>query len=154
MRITSDPFELQPGFEASGKQYTQAVVRLLTNNERSLADAAIRAKTAAELRSTQDRVKKEAGAAQGTELDTLLSFTIGQKVEQQHLFVLQIHAFIAADRTRVEDREQIEKFVGLLIETDEEEIIFQVEELRRRYQRPHFRPKHKCPDCSAEVECA
>jgi hypothetical protein len=36
-RIVSKPFTLSPGFEAEGAKITQAVVRLLTNNEEETA---------------------------------------------------------------------------------------------------------------------
>ncbi len=157
-RFTSDPFNLSPGFEAEGKQITQAVVRLLTNNEREIASTAIRGKQLQEIKLAESQLRQANASAksnaQPEELNVVQSVAISQRIERKHLTILAIECFITDSGARIDDRTKIEQYYGLLLETDEETIAAEQEALVNKYRREDFRIKYKCPACQGTVDPA
>lgn len=151
MRITSERFDLNPGFEAEGQKFTGAKVRLLTRNERDSAEALVQQKAAQEIRAAQKAAGKEgspgAPGGQPDDLDAFLKFAIAERVRARALSVLGIECFVSTDGAEIRDRDKIEAYCGLLTEPDEEAIADEQQGLRDRFRRPKFRPQ---PGAAAE----
>ena len=159
MRIESKPFELSPGFEAETKQITHAVVRLLTNLERELLEISVDVQATAKLKRKDSTASQQDAAilvaAMGLDeaaLDPFIKSRIWQRLYDKEFFIASVSAFIFDDGVRIDDRDTIRRYCGMMIETDEDWITYQREELRRTHVQP--RPKIKCPNCATEFERA
>jgi hypothetical protein len=158
-RITSQPFNLSPGFEAEGAKITQAVVRLLTNNEQETADSAVLAQFLTEVKAAESQYKKTTGAGgmqnqNAPILDEFQKFAINMRIERKFRRINGIDCFITEEGKRIDDRSKIEAYHGLLLELDVENIEAEQEALRNVYRRTEFRVQYQCPHCEGAVDPA
>jgi hypothetical protein len=159
--IVSEKIELNPGFKVEGVgRIVGAKVQLLSRQARSIVESAIEITTDQEIRDMQ-AAKAQQVAGQGGNLrtadvtiDPLVRTSALMRVQRDLMFKHKIHCFITEDGQEINGRDKIDVWVGLLVDPDEEELVYQMGELERQYQRSRFRPRHTCSACGAPVDCS